>query len=144
MRESVGTVASIVRDDLGACPDRAKIKVYDTLGDCWHEMPVGMQGSGDATVWWMIDAFVESREERSRIHRALLGVDLFFANLSRLTGGIRVPKRLREALKRHILMAMYPTGWEVVKGATGHNATQAKKNLLKHVPLHEWGLRTHG
>lgn len=141
MSESVDTVLAIARDDLGACPERRDVSHFQTPLDSWDFMPVGRSGDSGATMWWWIDSFIESRSERYRISRALLGVDRFFANFERL-GGNKVPNRFRSALKRTILQEMFPSPLEVAKAATSHCGLKAKLNLIKYVKAKEWLTRS--
>ena len=142
MSEDTRTFLKIINDDLNACADGSKINVWNTLQDCWDFAPVGRSGDGDATMWWWIDSFIESRDERYRIQRALFGVDMFFANLSKLVGGIIVPRRFKDALKRQILQAMFPSAREVVACATSHNALRAQRNLYRFFAPAEWRKRS--
>lgn len=142
MSESVDTVLSIIRDDLGACPDRNQVRVFQTPQDSWDFMPIGKTGDSGASMWWWIDTFLPNPSERRRIQRALFAVDMFAANLSRLTGKAPLSPRFKEGLKRQILQAMFPSPREVIVEAQRAPAARAKANLLRYVGAEQWRRRS--
>jgi len=130
------TLFRVITDDLDACSETEQILQWPTIADAWEDIHWWM-------AWWWVETFVQDPGHKARMQRVLRTVDGFFADLAKLheaeTGKpTHIPGRLKLAMQKRLLHAMYPYVDEIVSEARSADAKRAADNLFKYIGVEQW------
>lgn len=133
-RDVADTVVGVLHDDLGACMEHLDaVRRLSSLQAGWErEMPVfGAR--------WFVETFVDDPSHRARLFRMVDEARRFFLDLARLSPEpVALDENLIAQLQRRLLLAAYPTSYELAVGARGHPAAKASANLKRRVTEAQW------
>ncbi|MEE9471228.1 MAG: hypothetical protein V3W32_05860 [Gemmatimonadota bacterium] len=121
--------AALLADHVHGCGDRVMVRDLPYLHAAWDgTVPL-------ASPWrnWFLHTFL-GHQEAARALRGIGEIKTFFfqmyAQLHELTGEPRgFPVELIEELQRRVLVAMYPSCYEIAAGATTHPADYVSRGL---------------
>lgn len=111
--------AGILRDQLGACSDRAMVTELAGLDASWTER---FDLSDDFNQWFM-GTFL-SRGEARRAVRAM-------AEIRKTCADLRLPLGVAREIELRVRNAMYPNNYEIVMGATSHPASRVAASMKR-------------
>lgn len=147
MNDPRESFVDIITDELGACPDKDQVLAHPSMEGMWSEGLPRSYGDkciqeADDLTWWFIAAFVDDKEEVIRAKRAHDAVARFFFDLAKLSDKpSRINWDIVHALRRRIILAMWPTARQIAIGAKKHPAAKAARLIERLTTEEEWQTR---